>query len=221
VATTISALQYQRNIELFALTALPLFVWHIDGEWRRLPWLGRLRKAFAQEHVASYRGLPSVIFTGEMMLLAGLHGRIGTTQIIPRQFDPNAFPVNAIERARAAGLEGRLFTEFTWGGYVLYAWPEQRVFIDGGTDHYGGDLLLQYLRVWTLEPGWDRVLQTYHVDLMILPVHSSLAYELLNRREWKPWYCDQTAVILVRGDSPKAHVPAEASARCDGAVRAE
>ena len=36
--------------------------------------------------------------------------------------------------ARAEKLQGRIFHDFIWGGYLLYAWPEQKVFIDGGTD---------------------------------------------------------------------------------------
>ena len=47
-----------------------------------------------------------------------------------------------------------MFNNFVWGGYLMHAWPEQRVFIDGGTDHYGERLFNEYIQVWTLDPGW-------------------------------------------------------------------
>ena len=53
-----------------------------------------------------------------------------------------------------------MFNNFIWGGYLLQAWPEQRVFIDGGTDHYGEQLFNEYIQVWNLEPGWRDVLGT-------------------------------------------------------------
>ena len=51
-----------------------------------------------------------------------------------------------------------MFNNFIWGGYLLHAWPEQRVFIDGGTDHYGEKLFNEYIQVWNLDPGWRDVL---------------------------------------------------------------
>ena len=64
-------------------------------------------------------------------------------------------------------IEGNLFNTFIWGGYLLLAWPEQRVFIDGGTDHYGDTLFSQYIQVWNLDPGWQDVLRSHGIDLAI------------------------------------------------------
>jgi hypothetical protein len=214
------ALQSQRNMELFALTALPLMAWHLDADWRRLPGLKRPRKAFAQEAEAQRRGVPSAIFAVEMIVLALVGGSIAGVQILPDRFDEKVFPVRALERARQAGLGGRLFTQFTWGGYVLYAWPEQRVFIDGGTDHYGERLLLEYVRVWGLEPGWDRLLEEHRASLMVLPPESSLAYALSHRPEWRRWYCDDTAVILLGPGAPKPVAEAGEPAACPEPVGA-
>ncbi len=57
-----------------------------------------------------------------------------------------------------------MFNNFIWGGYLLHEWPEQRVFIDGGTDHYGEKLFNEYIQVWNLEPGWRDVLKRWDID---------------------------------------------------------
>ena len=74
---------------------------------------------------------------------------------------------------------GKMFNYFTWGGYLLYReWPEQKVFIDGQTDFYGEALTRQYERVITLAPGWEDVLNQYHVRWVLIPPGGPLASAL-------------------------------------------
>ena len=100
-----------------------------------------------------------------------------------------------------------MFNNFIWGGYLLHEWPEQRVFIDGGTDHYGEKLFNEYIQVWNLEPGWRDVLKHWHIDLALLPPESRLADELVRDGRWRPWYCDSTAVLLRRPPVTDGGVP--------------
>lgn len=201
LANTAFALQAQRNIELFALTALPLMALHLDAEWMRLPGLDRIRRAFAQEREARWRGVPALLIAADMIVLACLGGRIAGTQVIDNQFDPASFPVRAVAAAREAGLQGRLVSDFVWGGYVLKAWPEQLVFIDGGTDHYGEELLRQQVQLAGLEPGWRDVLSRWDISIALLGTDSRLAHELVREPGWSAWYCDSLAVVLRRGSA--------------------
>jgi hypothetical protein len=116
--------------------------------------------------------------------------------LVPDHYDPKTFPVDAVARGRQAQLQGRMFNNFIWGGYLLQAWPEQRVFIDGGTDHYGETLFNQWIQVWNLEPGWRDVLARWHITLALVQPTSRLADELVRDQRWQVWYCDSTAVIL-------------------------
>jgi hypothetical protein len=186
----------QRNIEFFALVALPLVALHLDAEWRALPLLGRMKSVFQREHEGSYAGLSAAVVSGLLIVLALVGGSVAGLELVPNRFDGKAFPVAAVERARAAGLEGRLYNHFIWGGYLLYAWPEQRVFIDGGTDYYGEQVFTEYLQVWNLDPPWNRVLEKYRITLTLVPPQSRLAHELIRDRQWSLWYCDSTAAIL-------------------------
>jgi hypothetical protein len=186
----------QRNIELFALVALPLLALTYDEEWRRLPVLRRAKEVFQREHAGSYSGLGAALCSLLLIALALAGGTVAGVEVVPGRFDPKVFPVNAVAKARAEGLDGKLFNNFIWGGYLLHAWPEQPVFIDGGTDHYGDELFDEYVRVWNLDPGWRDVLDRRGIDLALVPPNSRLAEELTQDQGWGVWYCDSTAALL-------------------------
>jgi hypothetical protein len=149
-------------------------------------------------------------------ILAGCRGRLGSHRVIADGFEPTIFPVAAIERARAEQLQGRLFSEFAWGGYVLYAWPEQKVFIDGGTDFYGEVLFREYATIKRMVPGWRKVLAKWELSLLLLRRESALAHELSREPGWDLWYCDSVAVFLRRREKSSIAKNADSSeARLD------
>jgi hypothetical protein len=203
----------QRNIELFALLALPLMAHAYDAEWRALPILRRPKEVFQREHEGVYGGVAAVVCSAILAAVALAGGKVAGVQVVPDRYDPRTFPVAAVAEGRRAKLQGRMFNNFIWGGYLLQAWPEQRVFIDGGTDHYGDSLFSQYIQVWNLEPGWRDVLRHHSIDLAIISPSSRLAHELAEHEGWTAWFCDSTAVIL-RGriDSTEASRPGSDSA---------
>jgi len=195
------ALMSQRNIELFALTAMPLVALHVTPEWKRLAWIRRPREVFEREHRGVYGGIASAIVAAVFVAIALLRGRVAGVELVPNRFSEAAFPVALVERARAERLTGTIFNQFTWGGYMLYAWPEQRVFIDGGTDHYGEALFNQYIQVWNLEAGWRDVLDEWRTDLVLIDARSRLAHQLVREPDWGVWGCDSMAVLLRKGAS--------------------
>ncbi len=140
-------------------------------------WLGRI----SEQSGPAPRGLTAL-----------LHRRL------PTEFDSTAFPVRAVRAARAAGVSGRIFHSFTWGGYLLYAWPEQRVFIDGQTDFYGDSITREYSAITGLDPGWRGKLAAWRIDLVLMETRSPLAEALVHDAGWRPIFCDSTAVFVAR-----------------------
>jgi hypothetical protein len=196
LGNTAMALISQRNIELFALAALPLVALHVDAEWRALPILGRARAVFQREYKGSYSGVAAGIVAALLIGLGLEHGRIAGVQLVEDRFDPHVFPAAAAERGRAAHLSGPIFNQFTWGGWLLHEWPEMPVFIDGGTDHYGEALFNQYIQVWNLDPGWRDVLEKWKIRWVLVDPRSRLAYQLVREPGWGVWYCDSVAAIM-------------------------
>jgi hypothetical protein len=211
-------LQARRNIPLFAATVVPMLAIHFDAAWRRLPdWRG-VRTVFERD---ARRGSTAPFVTAiaiPLVLLGLLHGRVAGRELVLDRLDPEVFPIGVVERARAGGAHGRLFHEFIWGGYVLYAWPEQKVFIDGGTDFYGPDLMRTYMDVSGLQPGWRDTLATRGIDLVLMPTASPMANELAHDG-WRVRHCDSTAALLER-DSTSAEAEPRLR-RCMGDARAQ
>jgi hypothetical protein len=210
LGNTAMALISQRNVELFALTALPLVALHVDAQWRALPIFGRARAVFQREYRGSYSGLAAGVVAGVMIGLGLAHGRVAGVQLVQDQFDPHVFPAAAAERGRAAHLSGPIFNQFTWGGWLLHEWPEMPVFIDGGTDHYGEALFDQYIQVWNLDPGWRDVLGKWKIRWVLVDPRSRLAYQLVREPGWGVWYCDSVAALMQQRAEPDS---AESQAR--------
>jgi hypothetical protein len=194
------ALTAARNISLFGLTGLTVLALHIDPEWRNLPseWFARRRAAFAAGALRASTitwVLPCSVF---LALVAFGHGSILGHEIVVDEFSPKVFPVAAVKKAQEAQLGGPLLADFAWGGYVLFAWPGQRVFIDGGTDFYGAKVMREFVQVATLQPGWRAVLDRYRVQEVLTNSHSGLAHELVRTPGWSLWYCDSLAIVARR-----------------------
>ncbi len=202
--TIATGLIYQRNIPLIGLTALPVLALHIDGEWRMLRDLGGIRGVFARDNVGRRDG-PWAVAIGLLLLLltvgASPLSRLG---LVRARLDPKVFPVAAVEKAREAGLSGRVYNDFIWGGYMLLKWPEQKVFIDGQTDFYGDELTRTHGNIAALTPGWRDLLKKWDISLVMVPGQGGLAHQLVRDPAWSIWYCDSTAVILQKGDGHTA-----------------
>ncbi len=198
LGNTAMALISQRNIIFFALVSVPLIACDLAPVWGRTIGRRSIMRRFARTS-GSGRTVPYVVGTVLLLaLLASGRGQIAGRQLIDEDFSPQRFPVEAVAQGRRAGLEGRVFHEFTWGGYLLWAWPEQKVFIDGGTDFYGPDLLRTHRAILGLTPGWRDSLATYDVGLVLVSTEGSLAAELLRDPTWETWHRDSTAVLLRR-----------------------
>ncbi len=113
------ALTAIRNIPLFGLVALPLVVLHLasGAVAPRSPLLDRVRTGFAEAARSASFGAWSAGAAALLLVAAATRWAPGGQPLVQAGFDPTAFPVEAVARARAAGLSGPVFNEFAWGGY--------------------------------------------------------------------------------------------------------
>ncbi|MEN8144374.1 MAG: hypothetical protein ABFS14_05425 [Gemmatimonadota bacterium] len=110
----------------------------------------------------------------------------------------DVFPVEAVPWVQAERIEGRVFNQFTWGGYLLYSAPEIPVFIDGQTDFYGEQLTRNYLTMLSAQPGWDSLLVKHQIDWTLTETKQPINEVLALRTDWQQVYKDSTATVFVR-----------------------
>jgi hypothetical protein len=205
LGTTAFALHSMRNIPLWALTALPIVALHAHSAWESatIRPLATARHAFAEGAGMARSGLWSAVAVALLVGLAMGGGRVGGDQLLPTGFDPGVFPVRVVERARAAGITGRIFNELAWGGYILNVWPEQRVFIDGQTDFYGEPLSQLYASVRAAMPHWEQRLDSMDVRYVLLPAEAPLSSAAAASAEWAVADSADGAWLLVRRDQQR------------------
>ncbi len=191
-----------RHVALFALAAALVWGSVAPVAWAelRIAILGRKGGAAKRGLLAGQRAHPYL----NALLVALLFGAG-----LARSWWPYAtgqwqrdlrrqYPVLAVAYLRArAPWPGRLFNSYNWGGYLLWHWPEEPVFVDGRTDLYGDAILQQYLTVMRAEPGWQQVLQTWDVAVVLVEPTAPIA-QVLPRVGWQVVYADDHAVALVR-----------------------
>ena len=118
----------------------------------------------------------------------------------PTEMPVKKWPVEALEfiKEHRSQFEGNMFNVYVWGGYLLHALPEHRVFVDGRTDFYGDELIRQYDDISMLHTNWQEGLQQYNVSWTLLPAEERLNVALALLPGWDRVYSNQVATIFCR-----------------------
>ncbi len=146
------ALRHQRFLPLAAMLAAPVLARGLS--WTRLAALApraRLERAAA-------------VAAAALLALA-----------VPTDLEAaveSAYPVDAVRWVRAHGLGARAFNAFEDGGYLLFALPDRRVFIDSRFDLYArGTAFDDYLALRRGERIGE-IFARYEIDAAIVPTEA-------------------------------------------------
>ncbi len=105
------------------------------------------------------------------------------------------YPSDAVAYLRQHGMAGRIFNTYHWGGYLI--WQGYRVFIDGRAELYGDEILGEYLKAHMVEADWEKPLQRYGVETVLIETDSRLAVVLRESGRWATVYRDELATVFV------------------------
>ncbi|MBZ0271980.1 hypothetical protein K8I61_08080 [bacterium] len=138
-------------------------------------------------------------------LIAGAAVAGGLFLVIAREgfrihLDIHALPVRATEFVNRHRLNGEMYNDYNFGGYLLWKTdPPLKVFVDGRLEVYArGGKLDDYLRVSHGAPGWENVLDRYGVDWAIVRADRPIARMLDDSPAWEMVYFDYNAAIFLR-----------------------
>lgn len=184
-----------RNIPLFALASAPILAKEI---------------AFLLDspHLNSSQGLFSkkIFALGlvALSLLALIYRlpELGKGHWFDRLTLQSYFPQRSAQLLRETGIQGRLWNQYEWGGYLIWHSPNVPVFIDGRAEVYYGGPFDDYFEVFRLGPGWRSVLRRYHITVILAYRQGILAQALDLSPEWKRVYEDPVSVLYALRNSP-------------------
>ena len=76
-------------------------------------------------------------------------------------------------------LGDRMLTTDAWADYVIYKYsPQQHVFFDDRYDMYPVAMVDVYDTILNLDPGWERLLDQYRINLVVWPNTGALVQGL-------------------------------------------
>jgi len=95
-------------------------------------------------------------------------------------------------------INGRVFNDYGFGGYFLWANPTEKVFIDGRQDPYVGQPTLEFMAIINISPIWNDLLNKYQINYIIIKPQQKLNDFLLSHPDWDLVYFDSVSVIYLR-----------------------
>ena len=119
-----------------------------------------------------------------------------------KQIVARSFPVRAVDYMRVHDIPRPMYNTYGYGGYLIGALPEEKVFIDGRGDLYEvGGAFADYLEISTLRPAAFSLLRSYGIKSCLLDRKEALATVMGALPDWKQVYSDDASVLFVRRDA--------------------
>lgn len=124
----------------------------------------------------------------------------------------NIIPVKAVDFIQENNLRGPLFNLYNEGCYLIYRlWPDDKVFIDGRSEVYRGQPIIDFFTIFGMHDGWEKMFdEKYKINYVFFDSYYNpgirkfaepLVRELL-KKGFKLVYWDDLTIILVR-DTPE------------------
>ncbi len=108
------------------------------------------------------------------------------------------YPRAALEFMRSHNIQGRLFNQYGWGGFIEWNAPEFKPFIDGRADIFMYNGSFHDFLAATALKGSAEILDKYSIDYVLIPPHEPLSYFLRYSAAWQPIYADELAILFRR-----------------------
>lgn len=192
---TYMALLAVRNMALFALALPPVLTRHAAPLMAALARRSGLR--LSPPSPTRWQSRLNGLIFGLLLLLVILKAASVISLDANLAEFRKTLPVDAVAFLRAESPPGRLFNAYNWGGYLLWELPDYPVFIDGRTDLYNDEIIQQWLQVVRAEPGWQSLLDTWQVRLILLePSMPVVAH--LEQNGWRKAFGDELSVVYLR-----------------------
>lgn len=177
------AVQHQRMLFLFGILVAPVLC--------RL-----LADAWDQYEPGRDRVLPNAFVIAVAVL--AIKASFPSAQTLSEQV-ARVNPVRALEFIRRTGLSGRMLNEYVYGGYLIWAAPEHKVFIDGRADLYDpSGILAAYGRWATFEENPRLLLDRYGIRFCLLSKSHPMAQVMPVLEGWKVVYSDSNSLVFAR-----------------------
>jgi hypothetical protein len=202
-----------RRIEPTRWLLLIVFLYLSLAHWRHMPFFMIISLGLIAELIDQYAGpildrlrtLPIVLVLLVGLALPVLRERYyDTIRGASLEAQLGGTPLGALRWARAHPdqIGTKMYSLYGWGGFIVWQFPEQKVFIDGRMPYWKNSHWWPFYDHQMINQGGSQatvLLRSYGIDWMIIPVRQPLDLTLMGAQsEWKAVYNDGVAVIYTR-----------------------
>lgn len=106
------------------------------------------------------------------------------------------FPEVACQYIEKHHLQGPLYNDLNWGGFIIWRLPGYRVSIDGRTNVQGDERIGKSISVWTGKPEWASDPELAQANILLAKKTTPLASLLRLDPRFKIVFEDQQAVVF-------------------------
>ena len=189
-----------RHMSVFAVAAAPVLAGFATDAMETL----RRGKTPSAVRPAG-RGLAALhiaILVAALLVLAAIASQY-LSDVTLRSVERKDYPAAACDFLRSGEWGTNIIADYRWGGYILWNLGSPfRTFIDGRADTvFAESTFRTYLRIFSLQPGWEAALRNSAAVLVLVEPQSRLAAALSKEREWQELYRDGAAVVFGRAGS--------------------
>jgi hypothetical protein len=182
--------------------------------WRNLPFFMIISVGFLAETLYQHTHLvfDSIVRNRYTLLaitavVAGILAQwisdvIPKTANLDTTFYAGGYPINAVRWAKANPdkIGTHLFNEYGHGGFLIWQFPEQKVFIDGRMPYWRTDknrlVFYDEQYIMSARPGAIELMENeYGVDWVMIRAGLSLDWALDGQDDWEKVYYDKYEVI--------------------------
>jgi hypothetical protein len=140
-----------------------------------------------------------------LLILIILVAKQQVQQTIPRTLSveklaENNYPWEAVEYLKANPQPGNMLNEYNWGGFLIWQYPEKKVFIDGRMPSWKmGDLRIfeSFSKIMSGEEGWSEELAKYDVSFALV-YNNDFNKRKFRSIGWKEVFRKGPALIMKR-----------------------
>jgi hypothetical protein len=198
-----ASLQSARHIPLFVGVAMPFVAAELQRGWDA--WARRAGRRSAPALLGALAG-EAAPHLRRLSLWPAMLLALVALRMVPfpyfSDFPAERFPAAMAARHASLLAGARIYTQDQWADYLIYRqWPQVKVFFDGRSDFYGGEIAMEYLRAMDGRPGWEKVLEKYRFDTVLVPPRAALASLLKISPGWRLVEDDGQAVLFRRASA--------------------
>lgn len=110
------------------------------------------------------------------------------------------YPMNAVKYLRENPPAGNMLNEYNWGGFLIWQYPEKKVYIDGRMPSWQtGNFRIfeEFNNIVRYNEGWEKNLEKYDIGFAVL--YSNWINDAsFSKIGWKKVYSDNLASVYIK-----------------------